>query len=271
MHETIKCDMLCEERQEKEMQKINLQDEYPYLYETHLHTSQSSACARNTGAEMARACKDAGYTGIIVTDHNWGGNTTVNRAKAWKEWVNEFAKGYEDAKRTGDKIGLDVFFGYEAGYQGTEFLIYGVEKDFVLTCPELRQASVEEQYCLVKQAGGMVIHAHPFREEYYIPEIRLYPNWVDGVEGINATHSNRRSTAHNEPVFDERAIAYARENHLPMIAGSDIHMTALLGGGIAFKRKLADIRDFINAIMEKEDYILTNGDTWYKKNGELYL
>ena len=40
-----------------------------YKYETHLHTSEVSKCAYNTGAEMVRAYKKAGYTGIFVTDH----------------------------------------------------------------------------------------------------------------------------------------------------------------------------------------------------------
>ena len=42
--------------------------DYPYLYETHMHTSQASACARQPGAAMAKAAKDAGYAGVIVTD-----------------------------------------------------------------------------------------------------------------------------------------------------------------------------------------------------------
>ena len=46
-----------------------------YLYETHMHTSEASACAGSTGAQMARAYKEAGYTGIIVTDHFFYGNT----------------------------------------------------------------------------------------------------------------------------------------------------------------------------------------------------
>lgn len=132
--------------------RIKLPTEYPYLYETHLHTSQGSACAVHTGSEMAKACKEAGYTGIIVTDHNWGGNTAVNRYMPWKEWVNTFVKGYEDAKRTGDRIGLDVFFGYEAGYRGTEFLIYGVDKEFMLSHEELRTATVERQYQMIREA-----------------------------------------------------------------------------------------------------------------------
>ena len=40
-----------------------------YVYETHMHTSEASACAGSTGTQMARAYKAAGYTGIIVTDH----------------------------------------------------------------------------------------------------------------------------------------------------------------------------------------------------------
>ena len=255
------------DRMEK-IKGISLAEEYPYLYETHLHTSQSSACACCTGREMALACKEAGYTGIIVTDHNWGGNTSVNRRMPWKDWVDAFFEGYEDARKMGEKIGLDVFPGYEAGYQGTEFLIYGMDREFMLKHPELRTASIEEQYELVHLAGGIVIHAHPFREEYYIPEIRLFPEYVDGVEGVNATHSNSGSRSHNAAVFDERAIAYAAEHKLPLTAGSDIHTSSLLGGGMAFGRKLESMRDFIKALMTGEDYVLTNGESWFSKNGE---
>ena len=102
-------------------------NDYPYLYETHLHTSQSSACAQNCGYEMARAAHEAGYTGIIVTDHNWGGNNCIDSHLPWKEWLREFSKGYLDAKSYGDAHDFDVYFGYEAGYNGTEFLIYGVD------------------------------------------------------------------------------------------------------------------------------------------------
>ena len=38
-----------------------------YLYDTHVHTSEGSACGQNTGAEMARAYQKAGYAGIVVT------------------------------------------------------------------------------------------------------------------------------------------------------------------------------------------------------------
>lgn len=246
---------------------MEIRKQYPYLYETHLHTCEASACARNIGAEMARACKEYGYTGIFVTDHNWGGNTRTDRGLPWDIWVDRFCEGYEHAREEGEKIGLDVFFGYEAGFRGTEFLLYGINKGWMKAHPELWTATIEEQYQLVHEAGGLVIQAHPYREEDYIPEIRLFPQWVDGVEGINATHSNSRSMAHNDPAYDIRAIAYAKEHALPLSAGSDIHTTALLGGGVAFRRKLVSALDYVKAILTGEDYVLTNGETWYDKEG----
>ena len=246
-----------------------IREQYPYLYETHLHTSESSACAWDTGAEMARACKEYGYTGILVTDHNWGGNTATDRKLPWNEWVDAFALGYKHAKAEGDRIGLDVFFGYEAGYHGTEFLIYGIDTAWMKAHPQLLTATVEEQYKLVHEAGGLVMHAHPYREDFYIPEIRLYPEWVDGVEGINATHSNPKSAAHNNPEYDRRAIAYACLHNLPMSAGSDAHGTQLFGGGVAFKRRLTSSADYVQAILAREDYVLTDGAKWYDRLGNV--
>lgn len=243
-------------------------EDYPYLYETHLHTHESSACAGNTGEEMARACKKAGYTGIIVTDHNWYGNTCIDRKLPWGEWLDRFCRGYENAKKWGDQNDLQVFFGYEACYRGTEFLIYGVDKQWLKEHQQIKDADIEEQYRLIHEAGGMVVHAHPFRAEAYIPEIRLFPEWVDCVEGINATHSCHLSVNHNDPKWDELATEYAMQHGLPITAGSDVHTTLIFGGGVAFKRKLTSVLDYCNAVLSGEDYLLTNGDVWFTKTGE---
>ena len=109
-----------------------------YLYETHMHTSEASACAGSTGAQMARAYKEAGYTGIIVTDHFFYGNTSVDRSLPWEEWVRRFCLGYEHAKAEGKRIGLSVFFGWEACYEGTEFLVYGLDQAWLLAHPQIK-------------------------------------------------------------------------------------------------------------------------------------
>ncbi len=230
-----------------------------YLYETHTHTCEASACAKCTGEEAARAHKAAGYTGIIVTNHFYHGNTNVDRGLPWPAWVDAFCAGYRHAKQEGDRIGLQVFFGWEAGYDGTEFLVYGLDADWLKAHPAIRDASIAEQHRLVKDGGGMVVQAHPFRDEFYIPEIRLFPDLVDAVEAGNATHSSPKSVSHNNPAWDDQALQYAQEHGLPMTAGSDTHSTVMLDGGMGFYRRLGDVRDFIRAVLDREPCVLRNG------------
>ena len=240
-----------------------------YLYDTHVHTSEGSACGQNTGAEMAGAYQKAGYAGIVVTDHFFYGNTAADRSLPWKDWAEQFCKGYEHAKEEGDKIGLQVFFGWESGYQGTEFLIYGLSKEWLLEHPEIKDADVKEQYELVHAGGGIVSQAHPFREEDYIPEIRLFPDCVDAVEGINATHESPASTAHKNILYNEKAIAYARKHELPITAGSDQHTTKMIGGGMLFDRRLADEKDFCKAVLAGEAKAYWNGSEFYAKTSDM--
>ena len=195
-----------------------------FLYETHMHTSEASACAVNTGAEMARAYRAAGYTGIIITDHFFYGNTAVDRKLPWREWVERFCLGYEHAREEGERIGLQVFFGWESGYQGTEFLVYGPDKNWLLEHPEIRDATVEEQMKLVHEGGGIISQAHPYREASY-----------------------------------DRALQFAGEHGLPLTAGSDQHSTLMLWGGMVFPRRLTDIYDFGRAVLHRETVRLLDG------------
>jgi len=252
-----------------------LPDEYPYLFETHLHTYQGSACARCSAVDSAKAHKEAGYSGFIITEHNWGGNTIVRRHLSWKEWVHKFVRGYEEAYAWGKKNDFTVLWGYEAGYDGTEFLIYGLTPDFLLKNPEIRYASVKEQYRIVHDAGGIVVHAHPFREAYHIPDIRLYPEYVDAVEILNATHYNRESHRDLDPFYankeryNRKALEYAQTYDFPMTAGSDTHSTYMIGGGMAFKTPLRNERHFVARLLSREDYILTEGVNWYDPYGNI--
>jgi len=247
---------------------MNISD-YKYKYEMHLHTSEASKCAVSTGPEMVRAHKAAGYSGIYITNHAWGGNTCIDRHLPYREWVKQFAKGYYDALEEGDKVELDVFFGWEAGFNGTEFLIYGLSPEWMMNHPDLWDASIEKQHDLVREGGGMVMHAHPFREEWYIDEIRLFPEYVDGVEIANATHSSPLSKAHNNPEFDKRAAEYARRYNFPTVGGSDVHSTNVLHGGTLFSRRMKSPSDFVSTILGREEYLLCDGVSILNMKGEL--
>lgn len=211
-----------------------------YRYETHLHTKEASACAIYSAAEQVRYYKDAGYDGIIVTDHFFNGNSSVPRNLPWEERIDLFCKGYEAAKAEGDKVGLSVFFGWEANFRATEFLIYGLDKEWLKNHPDILSWSIEEQYKHVHEDGGFVVHAHPFRVRPYIKEIRLFPDCVDAVEAINVGNRNEE--------FDKQAAAYAKRNRLPVIAGTDAHGLETMHSGLAFHHRIEDINGFIDGI-----------------------
>jgi hypothetical protein len=211
-----------------------------YRYETHLHTSESSACAIISGAEQAYSYKKAGYTGIIVTDHFFNGNSTVPKNLAWQQRVELFCRGYENAKQVGDRIGLSVFFGWEANFKGTEFLIYGLDKEWLIRNPDILSWTLEEHYEKIHKAGGFVVHAHPFRMRTYIKEVRLFPECTDAVEAYNVGNLNEE--------FDHKALLYAKKNKLPITGGTDSHGLEKTRSGIVFEKKLENINDYIDGI-----------------------
>lgn len=232
---------------EKNTQVISSTPEFKY--ETHLHTSEISACAFDTASDMVRAFAGAGYQGIIVTDHFFNGNTTVPSHLPWARRVELFCQGYENAREEGDKCGLQVFFGWEYGYDHTDLLTYGLDKTFLLEHPEVLTWGVEEYTRQVHLHGGFITHAHPFREAFYINKVRLFPDFVDAVEVINASHTN--------PAYNAKALKYAKENNLLCMSGSDSHaVNQIFGGGVAFDRKMESIEDLINTVKSKSGYRL---------------
>lgn len=213
-----------------------------YKYETHAHTSQTSKCSRITGSELARFYKSLGYTGLFVTDHFFNGNTTVPRELDWEERVRIFELGYQDAKAEGDRIGLDVFFGWEYSWGGNDFLIYGLGADWLLSNPDQLSLRPREYMQKVRADGGLVIHAHPFREAGYIESIKLIPRDVDGVEVINSS----RPESENAPAF-----WYAKNYNLLRSAGSDNHVGKReLLAGVYLPEKIVTSQDFVKLLRE---------------------
>ena len=216
-----------------------------YLYETHLHTSFASACARSKGSDYIRLYRDLGYTGIIVTDHFYNGHTSVSRSLPWKEWVKQFCRGYEEARNEGERQGFDVFFGWEETFDGCDdYLVYGLDKTWLLEHPEAQSWTRGEQYHAVKAAGGCVVQAHPFRQHSHIRRVVLSTGCVDAVEAGNATNMDQS--------YDALAHRYAQKLGLPVTAGSDMHDTHQVRDFAVFgtytQKKLATIKDFVDTV-----------------------
>ena len=187
-----------------------------YKYETHMHTTEGSACGRSSAKEMVHAYRAAGYAGLFITDHFFNGNCAVDRSLPWAEKVELFCKGYENAKAEGDKVGLDVFFGFEYCVEGADFLVYNLDKEWLLKHKDVDKWAPRKAFEAMHKGGGFIVHAHPFRERDYINHIHLFPRDVDGIEVINGGQLR-------EPWMNERAGIYAMMYELPKTSGSDAH------------------------------------------------
>ena len=219
-----------------------------YLYETHLHTTGVSKCAVSGGADYIAGYIDMGYSGLIVTDHFFNANCALSKRLPWNEWVNRFCRGFEEAKNEGERRGFDVFFGWEETFDGfDDYLVYGLDKNWLLEHPEARNWTRGEQYKAVKEAGGCVVQAHPFRQRSYIDRIVLSTGCVDAVEVANGG---------NEKNADSLAFRYAKKLGKPMTVGTDIHNASLIYEGELFgvylNKKLNSIKDYVKIILDNE-------------------
>ena len=225
-----------------------------YKVETHLHTSQASACAYNTGAEMARSYKQNGYCAVFVTDHFFNGNTAIRgNYYSWDDKISLFMEGYEDARHEGRKIGLDVYFGLELCSMGSEFLIYNYGGEKLRAYPEIVTDNIEKALAKIRKEGGFIVHAHPFRNEAYIKNPgKIFPEYVDAVEVINVQNRTKES--------NRSALAYAEKYNLLKFGGSDAHSMLPQQGGMAFLRKPKSLEDMID--MAKKDECIILGEKY---------
>lgn len=216
-----------------------------YLYETHLHTSPVSKCARTTVRESLEIYKALGYAGVFITNHFIDGNLNCDRSRPYEERINVYFSDYEAALEIGKELGISVFLGIESSYKGTDFLIYGLDKAWFLAHPEIDGMKKTEFLTLLAQAGAFLVQAHPYREADYIDHIRLFPRHVHGIEIYNSSR----------PDFEnEMAKHYAESYGLLALAGSDTHnaKTKKIFGGMSSDVAITSEQDFIAKVKNGE-------------------
>ena len=223
-----------------------------FIYETHLHTEGVSACASASADSYIDYMKSLGYSGIIVTDHFFTGNCAIPRNLPWEERVRRYCSGYEKALEASKGTDFTVMFGVEYFFQGDEFLLYGVDKAWLLDNPDIEAQDRFEVYRRVHQAGGIMIQAHPYRERGYLSAIHLTPDVCDGIEVYNAANPDYQNAL---------GYQYAVEHGFRMTAGSDIHNFTLEDmGGMRFSHPIRSIEEFVAAFNADE------GEPVYKRD-----
>ena len=222
-----------------------------FKYETHLHTFPVSRCAQANVEENLVFYKRLGYDGVFITNHFLDGNINIDdNSKSYEEKIEFYFSDYEEGLKIGETLGIKVFCGLELSYGGTDFLVYGLNKGWFLSHPEIMNMKKREELSFLMENGALIIQAHPYREDSYIDHIRLFPRNVHGVEVINAS---RRDLENN------MAKIYAENYNLIEFAGSDNHCASKQRklAGICCEEPICSVEDFINKVKENKAKIFT--------------
>ena len=216
-------------------------------FEMHVHTLENDKCAHVCAADIVKLYHDAGYSGMVVTDHyfslfyEWFGQELLGCNH--HEMIHRWLKGYYLARNEGEKIGFTVLPGAEVRFDGmtNDYLIYGVDEDFFYSAPLLNRLKGVEELIDILPDDACVVLAHPFRNNMTVCD----PAPLFGIEVQNGGTDAFRN---------KMARLYAEHYGKRMTSGSDFHARNHLGkGGIITEKKIITPSD-ISAVLRSGEY-----------------
>ena len=215
-----------------------------------MHTLPVSRCARYSVRENLEFYRSLGYDGIFITNHFLDGNINIDKSLPYEEKVEFYFSDYYEALKLSQEIGIKVFLGVEISYRGTDFLIYGLDKEWFLAHPEIMDMKKSEELPFLASHGALVIQAHPYRQDRHIDHIRLFPHCIEGVETVNACRTE---------LENRMADIYADAYGFVKTAGTDNHIGSRIThlAGMESDTPLTDEADFIRRIRNGEMEIFT--------------
>ncbi len=217
-----------------------------YLYEMHFHTKNTSNCANVKAEDAVEEYINAGYDGIIVTDH-LSPSTYMKYGREllpWKKKVDFFLRGYKAAKKTAAGR-IDVLLGMELRFRTSEgdndYLVYGINEEFLYNTPNLLEMNIRKFYEIAHEKGFLVFQAHPFRVGMKVTN----PKFLDGIEIFNGNPRHNSSNDISE--------MWAKKYDLMVTSGSDYHEYEDLGtGGIWFDKEIKDNKTLVEELLKKD-------------------
>lgn len=210
-----------------------------FKYEMHFHTKESSPCAKVPAKEGIMLYQNAGYDGIVVTDHFSQSIFKDMKNAKWENICDAFLEGYRSAKEASKKGKLNVLLGMELRFTENEndYLLYGITKDFLYQNPWIYEKTLQEVYELSKKEHFLIIQAHPFRANCVLAPLE----YIHGIEVFNA---NPRHDSKNE-----LAKATADTYNLMALKGTDFHQIDDLSGTFyTFSQSPKDEADLVRQL-----------------------
>lgn len=169
-----------------------------FRIDLHVHTLNRSLCAGEYQDDMIRAAIERGLHGIAFAEHN------------------RLTPQDELAELNAEYAPFRIYGGIEVTVGAEHVLVFGVRRAGI----ELENWDYPSLHRFVRDAGGYIIFAHPFRNaDPIMIDLESFP--PDGIE----IHS------HNvRPRDIPRIRELARRHHLHIFSNSDGHGVRLVGG-----------------------------------------
>jgi hypothetical protein len=223
------------------------------ILETHLHTYLGSQCGKLSPALITNLYGRKGYDGIVITEHFSKSIFNDFYPKgSYEEKIGNLLLSYNQACKEAEKFKMKVFLGIEVGFsingKNFEFLIYGIDKDFLLANNEIYFLTQKQLFALCVKNQLFMAQAHPFRNNIQVGN----PLYMHGVEVYNG---NKRHNNHNL-----KALAFAKKNNLIQISGSDFHQKEDLGlGGIIIPDNIENDKQLAAYLLSNQPKLIKNG------------
>lgn len=211
-----------------------------FLYDTHIHTVETSSCAKLPAVETVDYYASHGYTGLVITDHlHEEFIKKTDNGEGWNYIVDHFLTGYTAAKKRGDEIGFDVILGAEMRFtdNNNDYLVYDIDEAWLYAHPYIVCQGAQEFFAKY-HTEVLIMHAHPYRDG----NLCIFENAVHGIELIN---TNSRHENHTD-----RAVNLAKRHpEYYLQAGSDMHqLPDRCQAGIISPRRIRDSHEYAEVI-----------------------
>ncbi len=219
-----------------------------YKYEIHAHTKETSLCAQISAEELVKKYKEAGYSGIVITDHYSPMTFTPSEFFNKEKALDHFLRGYKKAKEF-ETEDFSVFLGVELRFYATvnDYLIYGVTEEMLYELPFLLPLYIKKASKLFRERGCIFLQAHPFRK--FIR--RANPKYVDGIEVFNGKATKEAN---------DNSLKWADEIKTKIkTSGSDCHRETGVGlGGIITEEPIKTNEDLLRILKSGNCKLIRN-------------
>ena len=218
-----------------------------YKYELHCHTDMVSQCGRVKPAEIVKMYKEAGYSGIVVTEHYSPLTFGLRSYYKPQRLVDFYLSSYYEMKKY-ETEDFSVIFGMELRHYatGADYLIYGIEPEWLKTQGNLMALWEKQVYRKMHAQGYLVFQAHPFRP--YI--LRCNPKYIDGIEVFNGKCDAKTN---------HEALQWALKTGKLMSSGSDFHRPEHLArGGIITTEPIRTGKELVRILQSGSFRLIKN-------------